>query len=188
MTTPQPTPAEAFAKLARDYGDFLATAAQLPLLDRLEHTAWYLGQLYTAALGLPLVDRTNHQAPVDQAPSHPTLGFGDLDLYWRLFDPDQDSPPVAGSPADDLADIQQRSLTDDLADIHQDLAFGLQLFDQGTSEAVADATWRWRSDFESYWGRYALSALTALHAAIAEQRSGHRPRIGAEGSPKRTTS
>lgn len=162
MTTLEPTSADDFAHLTRDYDAFLHTTSGLSLLERREGTAWHLARLYAAALGLPPVTPADTQDPIDPALIDPPVDFGDLDLYWLVFDPTQPDAPVAGS------------LRDDLLEINHDLQRGLHLFDQATPQAVTDAVWTWRFDFHTHWGRHALGALAALHATITTQRLGHQ--------------
>jgi len=164
MTTPESATAAGFAHLARDYDAFLRASSGLPLLERREHAAWHLARLYAAALGLAPVTPADTHDPVDPPPViDPSVDLGDLDLYWLVFDPTQPDPdpPVAGS------------LGDDLLEINHDLQRGLHLFDQATPQAVTDAVWTWRFSFHMHWGRHALGALAALHAAITRQRLDH---------------
>lgn len=51
-------------------------------------------------------------------------------------------------------------LADDLADIWRDLKGGIALYQKGNQAAAA---WEWRETFRIHWGRYATSALYALH-------------------------
>lgn len=54
-------------------------------------------------------------------------------------------------------------LWDDLADIYRDLRHGLDLFNLGGTDAVAEATWEWRFGYENHWGAHLFRALTTVH-------------------------
>jgi len=81
------------------------------------------------------------------------LKLGKSNAYWTVFDPP------------DRNSLAEETLSDDIADIYLDLknAIALQLSEIGPDDLV----WQWRFDFRNHWGRHAVSALTALHHAIA---------------------
>ena len=68
-----------------------------------------------------------------------------------VFDPLKSPPedPVAGSPADDLADIWF------------DVKRGLLIFEAKGEAALADVQWSWKFSFETHWGRHATGAMAA---------------------------
>jgi hypothetical protein len=108
-----------------------------------------LARLSYEAEGLPDVEPSDAYPPAGA----PRLGMGDIrhlpfDSYWVVFDPEQEREPVCGS------------LADDLADIHNDLAEGLELYVNGM---LADAVWHWRFSYFAHWGHHALSAAFAVH-------------------------
>jgi uncharacterized protein DUF5063 len=84
--------------------------------------------------------------------------LGPYALYWDVYDPTKLEPddPVAGSLADDLADIY-RDLQDGLRDWgHQDV------------DRRRNALWQWRFSFESHWGAHAVDAIRAIHWFLNE--------------------
>ena len=84
--------------------------------------------------------------------------LGDWDLYWKIFDPTTDSEAVAGS------------LADDLADIYRDIADGLRT--HKTDVALQqDAIFSWRLLYYSHWGQHAMSALYAIHFLLNDRLS-----------------
>ena len=115
-------------------------------------------ELYAAGSRLP------HVEPPDGITPGPTCerpkgwpGFDKFDVYWEVFDPYEESVPVAGL------------LSDDLLDVYGDLQRGLVLWNKGgatKSRATrVAAIWEWRFHFEAHWGDHAADALRALHRA-----------------------
>jgi uncharacterized protein DUF5063 len=84
--------------------------------------------------------------------------LGDWDLYWQVFDPCADNQAIAGT------------LADDIADIYRDLKEGLVLRDtcQGRLE---DIVWTWRLLFYSHWGKHAMDALLTIHFRLQSTAS-----------------
>lgn len=63
----------------------------------------------------------------------------------------------------DRSDLVSHKISEDLADIYQDLKnFTLQ-YRQGVEEIMNDAVWEVMDNFENYWGGKLLNALQALN-------------------------
>ena len=139
-----------FSDAARRYCEFIEMAATMPVGTRIQHARRHLADLVRAACDLPPGDAKGPDT--DDNPPAPANwpGFGDVDVYWEVFDPYEDEPRVAGS------------LSDDLLDIYVDLRRGLGLYDAGHAGAAA---WEWRLHFDQHWGHHAVDALRALHRA-----------------------
>jgi hypothetical protein len=58
------------------------------------------------------------------------------------------------------------SLSEDLADIYQDMKNFVLLYQTGTNEVMNDAVWECRINFENYWGYKLVNALKAIHRFI----------------------
>jgi len=58
------------------------------------------------------------------------------------------------------------SLSENLADIYQDLRDFLKLYQLGTDEIMNDAIWECRMNFNQYWGRKLLGVLKVLHQVL----------------------
>jgi hypothetical protein len=56
------------------------------------------------------------------------------------------------------------SISDNLADIYQDLKNFASLYSAGTEEIMNDALWECQLNFEEFWGQKILNALKAIHA------------------------
>lgn len=82
--------------------------------------------------------------------------FGTADDYPEVFDDkfNYSEGPVASS------------LSENLADIYQDLKDFLLLYQTGTQEVMNDAVWECRQNFENFWGQKLTNALRAIHKFI----------------------
>ncbi|MES2996744.1 MAG: DUF5063 domain-containing protein [Verrucomicrobiota bacterium] len=123
-----------------------------------------IGALYFAALQLPpewsdeLADASDTErisgdekrAVYQRAAAR--LPFTD---YARVFDPFVLPPeePIIGS------------ISDDVADIYDDVVSGLVEYEAGHT---ARALWQWAFCFRMHWGRHATDAIYALHIWLSE--------------------
>lgn len=82
--------------------------------------------------------------------------FGTADDFLEVFDEkaeESDRPVVS-------------SLSENMADIYQDLKDFLLLYQTGTKEVMNDAVWECRQNFENYWGQRLTNSLRAIHKFI----------------------
>lgn len=89
---------------------------------------------------------------------HDTLRWklGTADDYLEVFDDKfnySDAPVVS-------------SISENLADIYQDLKDFLILYQTGTPEVMNDAVWECRQNFENFWGQKLTNVLRAIHRFI----------------------
>lgn len=89
---------------------------------------------------------------------HETLKekFGSADEYLEVFD-------------DKIKDIEgpvTSSISENMADIYQDIKDFLLLYQTGTDEVMNDAVWECRLNFENFWGQKLLNAMRAIHKFI----------------------
>jgi hypothetical protein len=59
------------------------------------------------------------------------------------------------------------SISENMADIYQDMKDFLLLYQTGTKEVMNDALWECRMNFENYWGQKLVNALRAIHKYIS---------------------
>ena len=76
--------------------------------------------------------------------------------YLMIFDPfHPEATPLAAS------------VSDDLSGIYCDLQNGLVRLQN--SAVTSSVVWQWQFDFQSDWGRYAISVMTALYALASSK-------------------
>jgi hypothetical protein len=152
---------EAFAKIARQYCDWVETSAANSEQE-MEVARKLLAKLHAAALDLPdlgvkddgVSDPISHEA-WQRIYRH----FLEMPLvkYWDVFDPLKKDKPILNN------------LADDLADIYRDVKNPLALFDEGN---IVDAVWEWRVGFQHHWGHHLTGAQRALHSYFPNNRRG----------------
>jgi hypothetical protein len=67
--------------------------------------------------------------------------------------------------------IAAASISEDLADIYQDLKNFTLLYQTGTNEVMNDAVWECRMNFENYWGLRLVNALKAIHRFVSSGKT-----------------
>jgi hypothetical protein len=79
--------------------------------------------------------------------------LGDDDLYLETFHPDM---PYSDTPV-------AVTISEDLADIYQDLGNFISVFKHGQKETMNDSLAACIESFKEYWGQRLVNALRALH-------------------------
>jgi hypothetical protein len=55
------------------------------------------------------------------------------------------------------------SISENMADIYQDMKDFLLLYQTGTGEVMNDAVWECRMNFENFWGQKLVNSMRAIH-------------------------
>jgi len=82
--------------------------------------------------------------------------FGTADDYLEVFDDkigETEGPVVS-------------SISENMADIYQDMKDFLLLYQTGTGEVMNDAVWECRMNFENFWGQKLVNSMRAIHKFI----------------------
>ena len=82
--------------------------------------------------------------------------FGTANDYLEVFDEkinDSEGPVVS-------------SISENMADIYQDMKDFLLLYQTGTAEVMNDAVWECRMNFENFWGQKLVNSMRAIHKLI----------------------
>jgi hypothetical protein len=82
--------------------------------------------------------------------------FGTANDYLEVFDEkinDSEGPVVS-------------SISENMADIYQDMKDFLLLYQTGTGEVMNDAVWECRMNFENFWGQKLVNSMRAIHKFI----------------------
>jgi hypothetical protein len=105
--------------------------------------------------------------------------FGTANDYLEVFDEkinDTDGPALS-------------SISENMADIYQDMKDFLLLYQTGTVEVMNDAVWECRMNFENFWGQKLVNSMRAIHKFIySGEEIGKVENDDKENDEKRNTS
>jgi hypothetical protein len=105
--------------------------------------------------------------------------FGTADDYLEVFD----------EKIKESDDHVLSSISENLADIYQDIKDFLLLYQTGTNEVMNDAVWECRMNFENFWGQKLTNSMRAIHKFIySGEEIGKVERDTEENDEKRDTS
>jgi hypothetical protein len=82
--------------------------------------------------------------------------FGTANDYLEVFD----------EKINDAEGAIAASISEDMADIYQDMKDFLLLYQTGTREVMNDAVWECRMNFENFWGQKLVNSMRAIHKFI----------------------
>jgi len=103
--------------------------------------------------------------------------FGTADDYLEVFDEktiDTEGPVLS-------------TISENMADIYQDIKDFLLLYQTGTSEVMNDAVWECRMNFENFWGQTLVNSLRAIHKFIYSGEEIQEKETEEENGNKRNT-
>jgi len=112
---------------------------------------------------------------------HETLQkqLGSADDYLELID----------NKINETEDMVPSSISEDIADIYQDLKDFLIPYQTGTEEVMNDALWECMMNFENIWGQKLVNSMRAIHRSIySEKEPGVEDNPGNETNRERDTS
>jgi hypothetical protein len=105
--------------------------------------------------------------------------FGTKNEYLEIYDENftESDVPVSSS------------ISENMADIYQDLKDFLLLYQTGTEEVMNDAIWECRMNFENIWGQKLVNSMKAIHRFIySEEVTGMTENNERENNEGRNTS
>ena len=82
--------------------------------------------------------------------------FGTADDYLEIFD----------IKAADAEGAVAASISENMADIYQDIKDFLLLYQTGNHDVMNDAIWECKLNFENFWGQKLVNSLRAIHSFV----------------------
>ena len=150
-----------FVTVALEYCTFVEKASQMEVFDFVDKATKILPLLYLKAALLPEVEVDDMFDPelyvtesmYDAVRTGVASLLGEHDTYLDTFRPDMaySETPIAAF------------ISEDLADVYQDVGNFVSLFRQGNEEVMQEAVALCRTNFCNNWGQRLLKALKALH-------------------------
>lgn len=150
-----------FVTVALEYCSLIETSREHQSIDFVDKMTKLLPLLYLKATLLPeaiaeddmMLEQSVTEDMYESVRFQIAELLGDKDTYLETFHPDMQysDTPIAAF------------ISENLADVYQDIGNFIFLFRQGNEEVMAAAIEFCRENFRAYWGQQLLNALKALH-------------------------
>ncbi|MEA3318319.1 MAG: DUF5063 domain-containing protein [Bacteroidota bacterium] len=158
-----------FVTVANEYCKFVENTSRFSKKDFLLKAQSLLPLLYLKAVILPSFESINDQENekfVDELTWNHVFNavktkLGYHDDYPEVFDPLTKEQEMMSSA----------SLSDNFADIYQEIKNLLSLFSIGNEEMMNDGIWECKMNFEEFWGQKLVNALRAIHIVLSSNDS-----------------
>ena len=154
-----------FATVANEYCSFIEAVDQFPRKEFITRIQKLFPLLYLKAALLPEPDIEISDDAPEKFVGEEDYNFilhkleekmGQFDAYQEVFD-----PSIQYSE-----DALEASISENMADIYQDLKDFILSYRIGTLEVMNDALWECRTNFEQYWGQRLVNGLRAIHRLV----------------------
>jgi len=153
-----------FVTVANEFCSFMEIAGQFEKLDFIQKIQKLLPLLYLKGSLIPemesVLNEGNEKFVTEQeydfVKNQVQTYMGELDDYSEQWD-----PKIPGSTEPVIT-----SISENMADLYQDLKDFVSLYSMGTTEIMNDAVWECRMNFENYWGQILVNALRVIHRIV----------------------
>jgi hypothetical protein len=153
-----------FVAVANEYCKYAEHASELKGDEMLKIMQRILPLMYLKASLLPALE------PVFEDGNEKFVTETD---WQRIHDTLRQKLGTANDFAAQMSDILDDSgipvpvtLSENMADIYQDLKDFILLYQTGTKEVMNDALWECRTNFENLWGQKLVNSMRAIHRFI----------------------
>jgi hypothetical protein len=121
----------------------------------------HLADVYAAML------RVRDTEPVYETSGDPVVTEQDWSALFqriaRLLGAHNEILRPAGEEEFDRSELVAHSISEDLADVYQELRDFTSIYSRGMEELMNDAAWELKEHFAEHWGAKLLRSLSALH-------------------------
>ncbi|MDA3780188.1 MAG: DUF5063 domain-containing protein [Bacteroidales bacterium] len=156
-----------FVTIANEYCKFVENTSRFSKKDFLLKTQTLLPLLYLKAVLLPSLETIGEQENekfVDENAWNYIYNMVKTKLgyhneYPEIFDPLTKEQEMMSSA----------SLSDNFADIYQDLKNFISLFAIGNEDMMNDGVWECKLNFDEFWGQKLVNAIRAIHIIISSK-------------------
>ena len=121
----------------------------------------YLSGVYASFIN------TGETEPVFENASEPTVTEQEWSALFQkiamILGPYNDILRMAGEDEYDRSELVNHTISEDMADLYQELRDFTSIYSRGMEEFMNDAAWELKVRFAEHWGAKLLRALEALH-------------------------
>lgn len=127
----------------------------------IEQSVKHLSSVYAAHMKLKETE------PVFESSGEPTVTEQDWAMIFQrismLLGPHNDILRQAEEDEFDRSDLVIHTISEDVADVYQELRDFTSIYSRGIEELMNDAAWELKEHFAENWGKKLLRSLMALH-------------------------
>jgi hypothetical protein len=150
-----------FVKAAIGYCTFLEQLKGTEGREFISDTIKHLSGVYNTFL------TTGETESLLESPGEPTVTEQEWSALFqtvsRILGPHNDILRIAHEGEFDRSELVNHTISEDLADLYQELLDFTTIFSRGMEEMMNDAAWELKMRFGEHWGAKLLRALAALH-------------------------
>lgn len=150
-----------FVLAANEYCSFLEELKGEEGRTFIEDSVRHLSSVYTKIL------ETGDTEPVFETSPEPEVTEQEWSALFQrialILGPYNDILRMAKEGEFDRSELVNHTISEDLADVYQDLKDFTIVYSRGLEELMNDAAWELKERFAEHWGAKLLRALQALH-------------------------
>jgi hypothetical protein len=151
----------AFVQAANETATFFESLKEIDGRAFITESVRQLSAVYSTIL------RIGDTEPVHESSGEPNVTEQDWSgLYQRiaiLLGPHNEFLRAAEENEFDRSELVTHTISEDLADVYQELRDFTSIYGRGVEDLMNDAAWELKVRFAEHWGRKLLRALSALH-------------------------
>jgi len=152
-----------FAASANEYCKYLEATSEINGIEILKVMQRLLPFIYLRASLLPMLEPLLEEGIEKNVTEFDWTRMHD-NLLAKMGN--NDPYPVIVSAGDPSDGLYTGSIAESLTDVYQDLKDFIVSYKSGNEEVMNDAVWEILMNFEEFWGKKLLNALTAIHAVL----------------------
>jgi hypothetical protein len=137
--------------------DLKGTEGKSFITDLIKH----LSGVYTTFIS------TGETEPVLESPPEPAVSEQEWSSLFQkiamILGPHNDILRMAKEEEFDRSELVNHTISEDVADLYQELRDFTSIYSHGIEELMNDSAWELRERFAEHWGAKLLRALLALH-------------------------
>jgi hypothetical protein len=150
-----------FVRTANEFCAFLEQLSGSEGKTFITESVRYMAELYALFL------KTGETEPVFDTPPETTVTEQEWSALFQrmagILGPSNDILRVAAENEFDRSELVNHTISEDMADLYQELKDFTVIYSRGLEELMNDAAWELKVRFAEHWGMKLLRALSALH-------------------------
>ncbi len=167
-----------FVRLAKDYCTLMESETEPEQNIFVQFSLYSLSGIYSSMIKIPQLE------PVFDEGSEKFVSEADWSEVYRkiaaCMEGNNDFLDIPAENEFDRSELITRKVSEDMADIYQDLRDFLEIYRNSPEDVMNDALWECQNNFSGSWGTKALRVTSALHKIyIGEVKTDANP-AGAE--------